>query len=345
MHILLVKMSSMGDIVHTLPAITDACTRIPGLTIDWAIEPAFADIARLHPAVNTIIPIPLRRWRKKLINSLKSSELKAVLSQIRNTKYDIIIDAQGLLKSALITKAAKHGQRHGLSSTSAREAVASIFYDKKHTINSDNYAVERTRELFAHCFGYDTPTCPPNFNISPDRLPELPFTPTKNYLVFLHGTTWDTKHYPEVYWEALLNKANKENLTVYLPWGNDTENKRAQKLAKAHPNATVLPKLSIAQLSTLLLHARAVIAVDTGLCHLSVALNTPTVVLFGPTDPSFVGIVSDYAYNLKADFSCAPCVKKHCQYEDNTKKLVFPACFSSLPPDIVWQQTVDLLHR
>lgn len=343
MHILLIKMSSMGDIIHTLPALTDAQNAIPNLKVDWVLEPGFADIARMHPGIHAIIPTPFRKWRKNPIQGIKSPEFKSFISHVRHTKYDIILDAQGLLKSAFVSRLVKQGVRHGLNYHSAREPLSSLFYKKRHTVNRKNYAISRTRELFAKSLGYDIPTTKPQFNITLNTLPKLPFEPAKKYLVFLHSTTWDTKHYPISYWKKLLEKAQKSGYTVYLPWGNETEKKRADDLASDHTHAIVLPKLSISTLGTLIYQAHAVVAVDTGLCHLSVALETPTVVLYGPTDPNLVGIVSEYAHLLTPNFHCAPCSKRQCLLEKAQQKPVTPPCFSTVPPKIVWDKIQQVI--
>src|SRR3989338_8710444 len=154
MHVLLIKMSSMGDVIHTLPALTDALQAIPTIAIDWIIEPAFADIPTWHPAVKNIIPIPLRKWKKNIFSRETLSEVKNFYKKLREKKYDVIIDAQGLLKSAVVAKCAR-GKTHGHDKNSAREWIASYFYDKKYAIEKTQHAVTRTRALFAHTLQYD----------------------------------------------------------------------------------------------------------------------------------------------------------------------------------------------
>lgn len=288
----------MGDVVHTLPALTDAMHAIPNVTIDWVVEPAFADIPAMHPAVKKIIPIALRRWRKNIFKQSTYSEIKQFYKTVRETKYDLIIDAQGLLKSAIAATFA-HGKIHGLDKQSARESLSHFFYDHTYCIAKNQHAVTRTRELFSNILGYSF-SGDVNYHIQLQEHPAFDFSPEKKYFVFLHGTTWKTKHYPEKYWEQLLQFAAENNTAVYLPWGNETEKNRAERFAKNHANAHVLPKLSIAQLATILKNASAVVAVDTGLGHLSAALSTPTISLYGPTDPNKVGTLGQNQIHLRS---------------------------------------------
>lgn len=288
----------MGDVLHTLPALTDAMHAIPNLEIDWVVEPAFANIPAWHPAVKKIIPINFRHWRKNIFSKETFSEIKTFYKTLREKKYDLIIDAQGLLKSAAVAKLA-HGKAAGYDKNSARESLSSIFYDKKIFIEKNEHAITRLRLLFSKAFSYDF-SGDPDFHIDANALPGVNFSLAKKYCVFLHGTTWPTKHYSENHWKILLEKANAENITVYLAWGNDIEKNRAERLSKNITHAIVLPKLSIAQIARVLKNATVVVTVDTGLGHVSAALNTPTISLYGPTDPKKVGALGKNAVHLQS---------------------------------------------
>lgn len=325
----------MGDIIHTLPALTDAALAIPDVQFDWVVEPAFADIPKWHPAVNDVITLPLRQWRKDFLSHWQKGDIKNFFSLIREKKYDVIIDAQGLLKSAVITAIAR-GYSHGFDRNSAREWISSFFYTASHGVHKNQHAIMRTRELFAKTLKYPIPSSPIHYQIDSNRLPTLAFALPNHYFVFLHGTTWDTKHYPDTYWEALITKADHENIPVYLPWGNEVEKARAEKLAKKSQHAIVLPKLSINQLARVLKHAAGVVSVDTGLGHLSNALETPTIGLYGPTDPIRVGMMGSNQTTLKAQFPCAPCQSKTCHFAKTHASEVTPACYATISPDKVW---------
>lgn len=346
MNILLIKMSSMGDLIHTLPALTDAMQAIPNLEIDWVVEPAFADIPAWHPAVKHIIPIPLRRWRKNILRSIFSGEIMQCYKTLRQKKYDLIIDVQGLLKSAMIANCA-HGETHGYNNTSAREYIAGFFYRHKYAVPKvkDAHAVTRARTLFSKALNYQLPDTRPNFHIDFTKLPALDWTLPEKYVVFLHGTTWESKHYPEIYWQQLIKKVDNLGITVFLPWGNDVEKNRAERLTKNTQHAKVLSKISITQMATFLKNATAVVAGDTGLGHLSAALTTPTIGLYGPTDPKLVGIVGDHQFHLQVQFPCAPCYSKTCWYAKKHHTAVVPSCYTTIGPDKVWTLLATIIMQ
>ena len=213
MRVLLIKTSSLGDVIHALPALTDAARAIPGITFDWVVEEGFAEIPTWHPAVGKVIPVAIRRWRKNIWQTIKSGEWKRFKQSVRATKYDLVIDAQGLLKSALLTRYVK-APVAGLDKSSAREPIAARFYSRRLAVARGQHAVERVRQLFAIALGYDLPKGLGDYGLNVERLVELP---RKNpYVVFLHGTTWDTKHWPEAYWRELAERVG------YLGVGGET---------------------------------------------------------------------------------------------------------------------------
>jgi heptosyltransferase-1 len=195
LRILIVKTSSLRDVVHTLPALTDAAQAIPGLRADWVVEEGFAEIPAWHPAVDRVIPVAVRRWRKQWWNTLRGGELGRFLSDLRHTKYDVIIDAQGLFKSAVITGLAR-GRRAGLDKNSIKEPVASRFYQQKIAVPRAEHAVQRVRQLFASilCYQYNAQQIDYGLSTSSVRS-------TVPVLMFLHGTTWASKHWPQPYWK------------------------------------------------------------------------------------------------------------------------------------------------
>lgn len=193
MRVLIIKTSSLGDVIHTLPALTDAAQAIPGIRFDWVVEEGFAEIPCWHPAVDQVIPVAIRRWRKNLWQTIKSGEWKAFKQRVRERKYDLVIDAQGLVKSAWLTRYVK-APVAGLDRYSAREGWASRFYDRRLSVATGQHAVERVRQLFAMALAYDLPEGIGNYGLDLERL-QLP--PAAPYVVFLHGTTWATKRWPK----------------------------------------------------------------------------------------------------------------------------------------------------
>lgn len=347
MRVLLVKTSSLGDVIHALPALTDAARAIPGIRFDWVVEEGFAEIPSWHPAVDKVIPVAVRRWRKNLWQTFKSGEWKRFKQSLRANQYDLVIDAQGLVKSAFLTRYAK-GPIAGLDKHSAREPLASRFYSRRLAVARGQHAVERVRQLFAVALGYDLPKGLGDYGLDVERLVELP---RKNpFVLFLHGTTWDTKHWPESYWRELAQRMGQLGVEVRLPWGNPAEKARAERIARGLRNAVVLPKLNLAGVAKVLAGASACVAVDTGLGHLAAALDVPTVSLFGPTNPGLTGAYGKSQIHLASNFPCAPCLQKKCTYVPTTEdqqrfdlKREWPLCFTRLNPERVVSRLSALL--
>lgn len=295
--ILLVKTSSMGDILHTLPAVTDLCQHIDEIKLDWVVEETFQAIPAWHHGVRNVIPVALRRWRKNYWQSLHSQEWNAFKQAIGACRYDYVIDAQGLLKSAFVCRYA-NGRRYGLDWRSAREPLASVFYQKRLRVDYQQHAIKRMRQLFATVLGYSEPNSVPNYAIQVDTSTMLDL-PT-NYIVCLHGTTREDKHYPELQWQALIDSINQANYPVVLFWSNDKEYQRAKRLSENTQNTLLLPKLSLAEVASVISRATACVAVDTGLGHLSAALSVPTLSLYAPTNPAHIGTQGQLQYHLRA---------------------------------------------
>lgn len=288
MRVLIVKTSSMGDVLHTLPALTDAMNAIPGILFDWVVEENFAQIPSWHPAVDKVIPVAIRRWRKNWFGSETRQQRCDFKRELQLRTYDAVIDAQGLIKSAaLITRVAK-GKKHGQDAKSAREPFASWFFNQRHDIDKKQHAVERSRELFAKSLGYEKPSTQGDYAIASRFLSQLP-ADANRYLVFLHATTRADKHWPESHWRELIGSLETRGIRIKLPWGAEHEYQRTLRLAEGFAHVEVLPKLSLQQIAEILAGAKAVISVDTGLSHLTAALDRPNITLYGPTDPGLIG--------------------------------------------------------
>ena len=335
MRVLIIKTSSMGDILHALPAIQDAASQLPGIEFDWVVEEAFQDIPRWHPAVKEVIPVALRRWRKNIRAAWSAREPQEFIHRLRNKSYDRVIDAQGLFKSACMTRLAK-GFRVGLHWQSAREPIAALAYQKKISISRDLHAIIRLRHLFAEALGYQLPEGPPQYGTV--LQPSTMLVRQDPYLVFLHATTWDSKHWPETYWKELIRLAASAGFHVLLPWGTPREQMRAERLA--HFGGTVLPKLSINEMAHLLQKAQGCVAVDTGLGHVAAAVGTPTVSLYGPTNPGLTGALGSSQQHLSAQKDCAPCFKRTCHFVGLP---IMPPCFMTVSPGQVWDTLSGLL--
>ena len=288
MRVLIVKTSSMGDVLHTLPALTDAQQAIPGIQFDWVVEEGFAQIPSWHAAVDRVIPVAIRRWRKAWFSAPIKAERKAFRDAVRLQQYDAIIDAQGLVKSAALVTRLARGVKHGMDWSTAREPLASLFYNRKNHIAKQQHAVERTRELFAKSLGYAKPQSQGDYAIAQHFVNECN-ADTGHYAVFLHATTRDDKHWPEANWRELIELLNNTGIRIKLPWGAPHEEERAKRLAEGFPYVDVLPRMSLEEVARILAGAKFVVSVDTGLSHLTAALDRPNITLYGPTDPGLIG--------------------------------------------------------
>lgn len=278
-------MSSLGDVIHTLPALSDAAAALPGIRFDWVVEEAFAEVPGWHPAVEQVVPIALRRWRKTPFTSFTGPEWRACRAALRRHHYDAVIDAQGLIKSALVTTLVK-APRYGLDRDSAREPLAARAYHHQIAVPKDLHAVERVRLLFARALGYEPPTTQGDYGLRQHLQPAGGEHPPS--LLFFHGTARPEKLWPETHWIELADRFRADH-TVWLPWGSEAERERAERIAGQAVNAQVLPRLDLRGLAGLLLEVKGAVAVDTGLGHLAAALDVPTVSLYGPTQVSRVG--------------------------------------------------------
>ena len=339
MKVLLVKMSSLGDVVHALPAVADAAAH--GHQFHWVVEEAFDAIPALHPAVTRVVPIAWRRWRADLADSRQ--ELAAFVRTLRREPYDLVLDSQGLFKSAMVAALAR-GPVAGFDRASAREGGASVFYRHQYHVPRASHAVDRQRRLFAHSLGYE-----PDLDREPDlgNVGGSTAAVRDDSVVLLHGTTWDNKHWPETMWTALAERCVAAGYAVQLPWGGAAEQARAERIAAAVSGASVLPRLTLGQLGDRLRRARLVVGVDSGLSHLAGVLGAPTLVLYGPTDPALTGCRGAHVVNLGAGFACAPCLARQCSYRGDDQlwmgQPIQPACFAALDPDTVWRRAHELL--
>ncbi|MBE2895073.1 lipopolysaccharide heptosyltransferase RfaC [Spirabiliibacterium falconis] len=302
MKVCIVKTSSMGDILHTLPALTDAKQAIGDITFDWVVEENFAEIPHWHAAVEQVIPIAIRRWRKHLFQSAVWSEWKAYRTRLQQRHYDVVIDAQGLFKSAFFATRLAQGIKCGYDRHSIREPIATLFYDKHYNIARQQHAVERIRQLFADVLGYSLPAHKGDYAIAQHFQHQGTQPP---YCVFIHATTRDEKHWQENYWRELIARTTALGITVKLPWGNANERARAERLAQGFEHATVLPKTSLGEIASILANATSVVAVDTGLSHLTAALDVPCIGLYGATDPKLIGSYGKHQTALSAETMAA----------------------------------------
>jgi heptosyltransferase-1 len=285
-NILLIKTSSLGDVVHNLPVVSDIRARFPRARIDWVVEEAYRDIAGMHPGVRRAIPVALRRWRGNVLKPAHWREFGQFRRALSGMRYDCVIDTQGLVKSALLAQAAS-GTRHGYAGSSARESLAAKFYDVTHKVPRDLHAVVRNRRLAAMALGYELPAALDYGIAMPSGAGPIEPHP---YCVLLHATSRADKLWPEPAWERLGIELARQGYAAILPWGDAAERARSERIAQAVPQALVPPALGIRGVAELLAKAHAVIGVDTGLTHLAAALGRPVVALYCGTHPGLTGV-------------------------------------------------------
>lgn len=293
MRVLLIKMSSLGDVVHALAAVTDAARAKPGIHFDWVVEEAYREIPKWHPAVGRTILSPLRRWRKSLVQTLRTGEWKRFREELRREHYDLALDAQGLLKSAFVGLQAR-GDLCGRSASTAREPAAALLYTKRIRVNRELTEVEQLRDLFAKTLGYEKPRTAAEFGIDRQQFSRVR---KGDYALLLHGAAWETKLWPEERWFQVGQRIREAGLDLLLPWGSDAERERAERIA-GKTGGEVLAQMTIAELAKVIAHAAFAVGLDTGLTHIAIALGVRTVTLYGPSVPVYDGIAGGGLVNL-----------------------------------------------
>ncbi len=350
MKALLIKMSSLGDLVHALPAVTLAQRH--GVRFDWLAEEAYRPIAERHPAVDRVLPIAWRRWRKAPWRFRR--EMAAFREVLQAVRYDLVLDSQGLLKSAVVAVLARGAEKVGFAKEDLREASAAWAYGRSVAAPRAQHAIDRQRQLFAGAFGYvdDAPTVD-DFGLQVGGPAAAPRPPVGldpgcvgNLCVFLHGSAWTSKLWPEAMWIDLAQRAMAAGLKPLLPWGNEDEHRRAQRIATS-VGGRLLDAFGLAEWIVLLQRVRLVIGVDSGLTHLAAALGTPTLALHGATSAALTGCRGANVRVLASAFGCAPCLSRTCCYRGPGRlwrnRPVAPPCYAELDPARVWAAALELM--
>ena len=286
MRVLVVKLSSLGDVVHAMPVVHDIRSAFPDALIDWVVEPGFAPLVRRVEGVGTVIECALRRWRKAWWTRAVRAEWRAFKARLQAHRYDAVVDLQGLTKSALIAKLANltpNGVRYGLANRtegSSHELPARWLVDHPIRIEPHTHALDRSRLLVAKALDYALEG-PPRFGLRaaaavPGGAPTL---------VLVHGTSRDDKLWPEASWIALGQRAIAEGWRIALPQAGAIEFERAQRIASALGGhgpeaASVWPAMGLDALVDRMGATQGVVGVDSGLSHIAVALDLPHVQVY-----------------------------------------------------------------
>lgn len=304
--VLIVKTSSMGDVVHALPMVSDIARAFPQARIDWVVEEAFAEVPWLHPAITRVFPVALRRWRRHPFAPASWRELVAARRAIRELRYDAVIDCQGLVKSALVAACAR-GPVMGPALACAREPLAALFYRRRIRFDRARHAVDRHRALGAAALGYSL-QAPEDFGLRARvRQMQGPVLqgaagaardgPSggvegagENAVLLLTHASRASKRWPDAHWIALEHELARSGCRSWLTWGGEAERRASEELATRMRSARVLPRSTLVQLAAFASRVRLVVGLDTGLTHLSAAVGAPTVGIFCDYDVSLVGL-------------------------------------------------------
>ncbi|PBB99411.1 lipopolysaccharide heptosyltransferase I [Mesorhizobium sp. WSM3862] len=297
MRVLIVKTSSMGDVIHTFPAVEDALRNRPDISFDWCVEEAFAAIVALHPAIGTIHKVAIRRWRKKPFDRGTWREMAGLRRAFRSRRYDLVIDAQGLLKSAVVAKQSG-APIAGFDRSSAREPSATLLYERKYAVPRELHAIERTRRLFGLALGYQADLSTLSSGIVP---PAGGLSGVEGKTAFLlHGTSREDKKWPVEDWVDTARRLVSQQFTPIVTWSNEAEKRVAEAIAGAVPETVLVPKSLLADVAAILGRSTLVIGADTGLTHLASAFGLPTVAIFLATEPGLTGPRGPYSSTLLA---------------------------------------------
>lgn len=277
----MVKLSSLGDVVHTLAAAIDMQTAFPGTQIDWVVEEGFAPLLALCPAVQRVIPCRLRAWRKQWWSSDTREQWRLFLNDLQTQPYDAVIDLQGLTKSALVARLARltpNGRRYAMAQRtqgSAYEAPTRWVADVAIPCAWRSHAQQRARHVCAQALGYDEPTV-----VRQTLFVDAPSPVAPNTVALVHGTSRHDKSWPLAHWVQLARYLSAQGYAVGIPQSNEAEAQTAAQIASEVPHTTVWPRCDVRRLASHLAACVGVIGVDSGPSHMAVALGLPHVQIY-----------------------------------------------------------------
>lgn len=308
MRVLIIKLTSMGDLMHAFPALTDAVQHIPNIRFDWVVDESFAEVPMWHPAVEHVMTTAHRRWRKTLLRTIKQGEFRQFYQTLNQDDYDVVVDLQSNLKSAFVSWL-RRGPVFGYDKETCREKPAHWAYSQHYSIPLRQHAIERQRQIFAHIFGYEYPTTLSDYGVdlTPCEAPkivrwdnDLQCALPEKYVVFVHNASWPTKLWSVEHWKELRDHVVTAGYQVLLPCGSDAEYVRAQAIADDCEAAIALPKMCLNDMAGIMKQAQAAVCSDTGLAHMAAVAATPAITLYSVTDTVLIGTVGKNQQHIVA---------------------------------------------
>jgi len=343
MRVLIIKLTSMGDLMHALPALTDAVKAIPDIEFDWVVDKNFSAVPLWHPAVKNVITTAHRQWKKSFIQTWRTGVFKAFKQELNQSDYDLVIDLQNNMKSATVSWLYE-GDVHGLDKGYCREKFAYKAYQHRYAIPERQHAIDRMRQILSQALNYPLPETEPDYgtDFSQYALPELDFALPEKYLVFVHNASWQSKLWPIPSWQQLVTKAVEQGYSILLPCGNDEEYQRAREIAQVSDKAYALPRLALNDVAALTHNAKGAVCSDTGLAHLAAVAGIPAQTIYGSTDTLLIGTVGQQQHHIVSDFDCAPCYKRTCPKPKAVNGQ--PVCMEAISAETVWHRLEAVLQ-
>ena len=342
MRVLIIKLTSMGDLMHALPALTDAVKAIPGIEFDWVVDKTFSEVPLWHPAVKNVITTAHRQWKKNIIQSWREGLLSQFNQKLNKNDYDLVIDLQNNMKSATVSWFYK-GDVHGFDKGYCRERFAYKAYKHRYAIPENQHAINRIRQILSQALAYPLVDSPPDYgtNFEQYDLPELNFVLPEKYLIFVHNASWLSKIWPLTSWQGLINKVVDHGYSVLLPCGTDEEQQRAQQIAAVNEKAHALPRLTLNEIAALTYRADGAMCSDTGLAHLAAVAGTPAQTIYGATDTDLIGTVGRHQHHIVSEMNCAPCYKRTCPRPEAINGE--PVCMDEISIETAWHRLKAIL--
>ena len=278
----------MGDLMHALPALTEANSHVEDITFDWVVDTNFASVPSWHPLVNKIITTDHRNWKKHLFSKDSRKSLREVINQINESDYDLVVDMQNNLKSAFISYLCKHDVV-GMDSRSAREYPAHLAYSKKINVDKKLHAIERQKKLLGDALGYDYKRKHIDYGASFKNFVEPDIKLPNKYIILVQNASWVTKQWSIENWQQLIQYLENKSIDILLPSGNLKELERAKEICSVSEKAHAIDLMPLNEIAYVIKNADFCICSDTGLAHLSALTGTPSITLYGPTKTSLIG--------------------------------------------------------